>query len=97
MNCNAPQVENDTGTIPQHQMFDIGWKLPSSKSGAGDSSLDDDAASDAADSIDYQMNLRTELGSSSCNTLGADEELEKSDDESDSSMMRVFPVFHRNA
>ena len=84
-NRNAPQVETDTGTIPQQQMYDIGWKLPSGKSGTGDLCIDDDAASDAADSIDYQMNLRMELGSSSCNTLGANEELEKSDDESDSS------------
>ena len=66
-------------------MFDIGWKLPSSKSDAGDSSIDDDAASDAADSIDYQMNLRTVPGSSSYNTIGVDEGLEKSDDESVSS------------
>ena len=82
MNCiNAPQVETGTGTVPPHQMFDIGWKLPSSKSDAGDSSIDEDAASDAAeDSIDYQMNLRTVLGSSSYNTIGSDEGLEKSDD-----------------
>ena len=64
-------------------MFDVGWKLPSSKSDAGDSSVDEDAASDAAeDSTDHQMNLRPDLGSSSNTALGVDEGLEKSDDES---------------